>query len=570
MLATINVGDRDSDDDGYGGPPSSFPVETVYQVTDWTGLGCEQRLGHVKWLDVGGDSISIQVYSKSSWEEDGELSPGMFVSIPASVVAASSKIMVGTRSMQLDVPFLQAIAVLISTVAKHGEEHQSSRTIKASVVSSNDVPGHPSGKDRRQPNKQLSPAIVRGIHGNEAKRARRPEETPTKATEPQARTVSRAHHDQCPNNVAFAGWQSPECDQACTAADPNSKDSGGRPGKEDLVHKKSRPATEPVASPFDLTEEGDIGSANAMAAPPPKKNPSPAKTTRSIRSIAEGSSTAPLLGSGDDAVDDEDDENDSWMEPRRHLDLAPVIVGGKKDKSRAPKVKKEKETGRANKKVAASGCGSKKFSATQKDWEISDVEEQGEPLSQSPQKVGAPELQTEKHGEEESAETPLASAEHRANAETVTRGYSFDMGRREDGGEDPVTVSNANRKRPAPGPGSATDEAQACRYRPQIDYVKGDSEDSGEPEDSGEIAEEVIPSNDSPDEEGSEDKTAPWMAGKSGFGNISAHNGEESDSGEDADRYGEADEEEGAANASGDGCVEEEEDSAMLGESCDC
>lgn len=48
--------------------------------------------------------------------------------------------------------------------------------------------GHPSGKDRRQPNKQLSPAIVRGIHGNEAKRARRPEETPTKATEPQART----------------------------------------------------------------------------------------------------------------------------------------------------------------------------------------------------------------------------------------------------------------------------------------------------------------------------------------------------------------------------------------------
>lgn len=54
------------------------------------------------------------------------------------------------------------------------------------------------------------------------------------------------------------------------------------------------------------------------------------QTTRSIRSIAEGSSTAPLLGSGDDAVDDEDDENDSWMEPRRHLDLAPVSVGGKK------------------------------------------------------------------------------------------------------------------------------------------------------------------------------------------------------------------------------------------------
>lgn len=47
-----------------------------------------------------------------------------------------------------------------------------------------------------------------------------------------------------------------------------------------LVHKKSRPATEPVASPFDLTEEGDIGSANAMAAPPPKKNPTAAKVSR--------------------------------------------------------------------------------------------------------------------------------------------------------------------------------------------------------------------------------------------------------------------------------------------------
>lgn len=34
------------------------------QVTDWAGLGCEQRLGDVKWLDVGGDSISIQVRKK--------------------------------------------------------------------------------------------------------------------------------------------------------------------------------------------------------------------------------------------------------------------------------------------------------------------------------------------------------------------------------------------------------------------------------------------------------------------------------------------------------------------------
>ena len=65
-------------------------------------------------------------------------------------------------------------------------------------------------------------------------------------------------------------------------------------------------------------------------------------------------------------------------------------------------------------------------------------------LSQSPQKVGAPELQIGKHGEEESAEKPLDSADHRANAETVTRGYSFDMGRREDGGEDPVRNSGLN------------------------------------------------------------------------------------------------------------------------------
>lgn len=48
-----------------------------------------------------------KVYSKSSRGRDDDNSPGVFVSIPADLVAASSKIMVGTRSMQLDVPFAQ-------------------------------------------------------------------------------------------------------------------------------------------------------------------------------------------------------------------------------------------------------------------------------------------------------------------------------------------------------------------------------------------------------------------------------------------------------------------------------
>lgn len=31
------------------------------QVTDWAGLGCEESPGGVEWLDVGSDSISMQV-----------------------------------------------------------------------------------------------------------------------------------------------------------------------------------------------------------------------------------------------------------------------------------------------------------------------------------------------------------------------------------------------------------------------------------------------------------------------------------------------------------------------------
>ena len=39
----------------------AITVGDFLQVTDWAGLGCEQRLGEVRWLDIGGDSISIQV-----------------------------------------------------------------------------------------------------------------------------------------------------------------------------------------------------------------------------------------------------------------------------------------------------------------------------------------------------------------------------------------------------------------------------------------------------------------------------------------------------------------------------
>lgn len=50
----------------------AIAVRLFLQVTDWAGLGCEQRLGDVKWLDVGGDSISIQVRDKR-WPSIGDL-----------------------------------------------------------------------------------------------------------------------------------------------------------------------------------------------------------------------------------------------------------------------------------------------------------------------------------------------------------------------------------------------------------------------------------------------------------------------------------------------------------------
>lgn len=48
--------------------------------------------------------------------------------------------------------------------------------------------------------------------------------------------------------------------------------------------------------------------------------------------------------------------------------------------------------------------------------------------------------------EDESAETSPDSGDHRTNAETVKRGYSFDMGRRDDGGENPVRSSDPSKR----------------------------------------------------------------------------------------------------------------------------
>lgn len=97
------------------------------------------------------------------------------------------------------------------------------------------------------------------------------------------------------------------------------------------------------------------------------------------------------------------------------------------------------------------------------------------------------------------------------------------------------------------------------------DYAECDSEDPGEE------AEEVTTTNDCPDEEDCEENSPPWEAGKTDFSNTKADNDEEESESED-DVDGSCDADDGNADdgsgGGGEGCIEEEEDSAMLGESC--
>ncbi|CAM9301362.1 unnamed protein product [Ectocarpus sp. 12 AP-2014] len=123
MLAAVNS--RPNGDDGEDGeydpeeiekgwlsPPSSFPVEALLQVTEWRGLGLRDRLGEAHHLDIGGDSISIQVYPKASPGKTSGTSTGgggVFISISAETVAAASKVLVGARSLQVDVSLLEVM-----------------------------------------------------------------------------------------------------------------------------------------------------------------------------------------------------------------------------------------------------------------------------------------------------------------------------------------------------------------------------------------------------------------------------------------------------------------------------
>lgn len=84
---------------------------------------------------------------------------------------------------------------------------------------------------------------------------------------------------------------------------------------------------------------------------------------------------------------------------------------------------------------------------------------------------------------------------------------------------------------------------------------------------SEEEAEEVTTTNNGPNED-CRQSSATWNAVKTGFSNTRADHGEQSESGDDTDRYCDAEESVSNDGSAGGGCIEEEEDSAMLGESC--
>ncbi|CAM9519524.1 unnamed protein product, partial [Hapterophycus canaliculatus] len=115
MLSSLNSNNDGDDDDAWASPPSSFPVDALLQQsTEWLGLGLSNRLGEAKWLDVGGDSLSIQVHPRATLaNHEGDRTPsssgggggggGVFVSIPAETVATSGKVLVSLRSLQIDI-----------------------------------------------------------------------------------------------------------------------------------------------------------------------------------------------------------------------------------------------------------------------------------------------------------------------------------------------------------------------------------------------------------------------------------------------------------------------------------
>ncbi|CAN0215307.1 unnamed protein product [Pylaiella littoralis] len=421
LLASINGSPGDDEDDSsWASPPSSFPVDAVLQATPWLGLGLSEHLGDTAWVDVGGDSISVQVCPRPSLAgtgQGGSSSPssnaggGVFVSIPAETVAASGKVLVAARSLQVDVllsecpalarlartppgepsrsarctviiqleggpknfsRFRKAICVLTSAVSqdpketrkpklkaavKHpevakdvetdveqeraeepdhvvGEPKNGSRTLCSLATSSKYIPASSSKSGKKTRRGRLSDVV--GVSPSPSSK-NKPRATPQKEKKASASRAGR--EDACP--AAGSGRQPRSARKAAlvtpldAAMPPSAEASASAAAAAPVKHFQS--------GKNSVTGSGtEVSSAVKAMVRGKDSNPTPSNLG-SFRRIAQGNEAALELeetsadgraASAPPATSDDqtftDEKEDSWMAPRRHLDLAPKPAAAKK------------------------------------------------------------------------------------------------------------------------------------------------------------------------------------------------------------------------------------------------
>ncbi|CAM9823089.1 unnamed protein product, partial [Ectocarpus fasciculatus] len=471
MLAAVNS--RPSGGDGEGGecdpeeiekgwlsPPSSFPVEALVQVTEWRGLGLRDRIGEAHHLDIGGDSISIQVYPKAS---PGKTSGtptgggGVFISIPAETVAAASKVLVGARSLQVDVSlsecpalarlvrtppeentatanctiiiqleggsqmfsrFRQAIAALKSKVpdaAKEAKPTTGSKSPKGSSAlehvevfkPADEVEGaqgveealDEDGEEESQTNRGKRPRAVCGLAGSVSNRARRSNE---KKSRPASKDSEVTMPSEVPSRSNDKSRVTPRRDGRSASyregedKTTREKASSGRKAKSAHKAPLDTPLDTPVLAPAAArVNTSTESSAKKKRITDHAKDEVPTPAAGSFRRIAHGTVTAHdsshqaresskgssrKFSDGGDATaalddDDDDDDGDSWMAPRRHLDLAPAPATAKR-KARAETGSRHKDG--SGKVRAATGDGGSALRGGSTEWDISDDDGGGE------------------------------------------------------------------------------------------------------------------------------------------------------------------------------------------------
>ncbi|CBJ27777.1 hypothetical protein Esi_0084_0095 [Ectocarpus siliculosus] len=417
--------DPEEDEKGWLSPPSSFPVEALLQVTEWRGLGLRDRLGEAHHLDIGGDSISIQVYPKASPGKTSGTSTGgggVFISIPAETVAAASKVLVGARSLQVDVSlsecpalarlvrtppeenaatanctiiiqleggsqmfsrFRQAIAALkskVPDVAKEAKPSRGSKSTKGSSALEHAEVFKPSDElegaegveedlddddeEGTQTNHRKRPRAVCGLAGSVSNRSRitprkdgrrdsdrgGEDQTASREKASSGRKAKRAH--RAPLNTPT---DSPVSAPAA-AARVNTSTASSAEKKRITDHAKGEVPT-PAAGSFRRIAQGAAVTAH--------------DSSLQARESSEGSSRS-FSDDADATAARDDDGGDSWMAPRRHLDLAPASATAKrKDKQARTKTGSRNRDG-SGKVRAAKGDGGSSLRGGSTEWDISE------------------------------------------------------------------------------------------------------------------------------------------------------------------------------------------------------